>query len=277
MQASLSPDSPSNYPVTQKKGKAPTPDSSRLGVLLLHGFTSHTVCVSGLVPYLEAAHIDVEMPWLRGHGGVPKDLIGVTSSMWYEDALAALGKLAERVDRIIIVGLSMGGVVALQLCADTHPYRSKIVGCVTWAAALAFKNPLSVLVKPLSYLIQMWPGQESFSDMECKKKCQNYPEFPTKAFASLYDYAASMRKRLDEIRVPLCAIHSKLDQVIPFKMSQKLVSTVKSPYTELVVLEKSGHELGQDCEAKIVFEQTMRFIQLFLADAAEAKLICPQQ
>ena len=70
-----------SYPAIEKKGTFPASEGTRLGVLLLHGFTSHTVCVSGLVPYLESAHIDYEMPWLRGHGGVPKDLIGVTSSM----------------------------------------------------------------------------------------------------------------------------------------------------------------------------------------------------
>lgn len=254
------------YPKIQTRGSLPTPSSSRHGVLLLHGFTSHTSCVSGLLPYLEAAHIDYEMPWLRGHGGVPKDLVGVTADMWYEDALAALQKLAERVDRVIIVGLSMGGVVSLQLCADAHPWRSKIAGCVTWAAALAFKNPLSALVKPLSHFVKMWPGQESFHDMTCKKKCQNYPEFPTEAFASLYDYAASMRKRLGEIQVNLCVIHSTRDQVIPYKMSRKLYENVHSPYRELITLEHSGHELGQDCEAKHVFEQTMRFIRLLQAE-----------
>ena len=256
-----------SYPAIRKRGTCPQATTAPLGVLLLHGFTSHTSCVSDLLPYLEAAHIDYEMPCLRGHGGVPEDLIGVTSDMWYADALEALHKLEKRVDRIIVVGLSMGGVVTLQLSLDAA--CSKIIGCVTWAAALDFKHPLSPLVKPLSHIFKMWPGQESFNDMACKKKCRNYPKFPTKAFVSLYDYAKSMRPRLHEIKVPLCVIHSRRDQVIPYAISERLFETVSSPYCELVTLERSGHELGQDCEAQTVFEQTMRFIHHFYVQARD--------
>src|SRR4051812_27268772 len=80
-----------------------------VGVLLLHGLTSSLATVSGLVPHLEAAGLPYAMPTLRGHGTKPEDLRGVTWHGWYEDAERALDELLTRCDRVVVMGLSMGG------------------------------------------------------------------------------------------------------------------------------------------------------------------------
>ena len=240
------------------------PAGATLGVLILHGFTSSLDCVNGLVPYLEERQIPYEMPLLRGHGQTPEALIGVKAADWYQDALDAFNRLAERVDRIVLVGLSMGGLVALNLCFQDHPCRSKICGCITWAAALGFCNPLAFMAKFMSLFVKMWPGQESFNDPECRKKCTNYDKFPADAFVELYQYAKMTRKRLSDVEVPLCIIHSRKDQVVPYKTAEMLFDDCNSPYIERHALEKSGHELGQDCECQTVFDISMAFIDKFV-------------
>lgn len=235
--------------------------TSRRGVLLLHGFTSALSAVSGIVPDLERLGIDVEMPVLRGHQQTPEALIGVHASDWFDDASAALDKLAQRVDKIVIVGLSMGGLTTLQLCAKRRDKKDCIAGAVTWAPALGFANPLARLAIPLSRFVPFWRGQDSFRDPECRKKNENYPYFPTKAFVELLNYAKDTRKILDDVEVPLCVIHSRRDQVIPYKNSLALFDEAGSAYVELHSLERSGHELGLDCEAETVFGITVDFIQ----------------
>ena len=145
------------------KGIFPNPSATRLGVLLLHGFTSTLDCVNGLLPHLKEAGIDYEMPLMRGHGTNPEDLAEYGSDDWFQDAAMALHKLAERVDRVVVVGLSMGGLMAIKLAIEAPSYREKIVGLVTWAAALKFRNKLSILAAPLSRFLKMWPAQESIT------------------------------------------------------------------------------------------------------------------
>src|SRR5918912_1085837 len=85
------------------------------GVLVLHGLTS---CLASVQPVAErmAPHgIPCAVPWLRGHGTCPEDLVGVTWHDWYADAAAALDRLLERCASASVVGLSMGGLIALQL------------------------------------------------------------------------------------------------------------------------------------------------------------------
>lgn len=248
-------------PDTLIRGTLPrlAPNES-VGVLLLHGFTSSLSAVSDFLPFLTERGIDFEMPVLRGHNATPEALVGVRADDWYDDAYAALEKLAARVDRIVVVGLSMGGVTTLRLCAKKHPCSSKIAAAVTWAPALAFANPLAKLAIPLSHFIPFWRGQDSFRDATCRKKCENYPKFPTKAFVELLYYAEETAKMLDDVEVPLCVIHSLRDQIIPYKRSKQLFYDVGSAYVELHTLHKSGHELGQDCEAQRVFELSADFI-----------------
>lgn len=245
----------------ESRGQFPAPQAGKTGVLLLHGFTSALSCVDGLLPSLDALGIPYEMPVLRGHNATPEALKGVRAQDWYDDALKALGVLCERVDQVIVIGLSMGGLVALNLCAQTHPLQNRICACVTWAAALGFVNKLAWLAKPLSHIFPMWKGQDSFVDPECRKKCQNYQTFPTKAFVELYDFAARTRQILADVKVPLCIIHSERDQVVPYATSGLLYQNAGSAYCERHTLHRSGHELGQDCEADTVFELTCDFIE----------------
>ncbi len=105
----------------------------KLGCLILHGLTSSLDCVNGLVPYMERNGIPYRMPILRGHGTKQEDLIGVTWRDWYADGEAALLDLCKEVDKAVVVGLSMGGLVGLQLAME-HP--DKVDSFVGVAAAL---------------------------------------------------------------------------------------------------------------------------------------------
>ncbi|HEY3359436.1 MAG TPA: alpha/beta fold hydrolase [Polyangia bacterium] len=236
------------------------PKRESIGVLLLHGFTSHLNCVNGLVPYLEEAGIKYEMPILRGHGTCYQDLRGVTHRDWYVDAERALINLWNHVDRIVVVGLSMGGLVALEL-AMRHP--DKIAGVVGVAPALKFKDPLAKLTGVLSKVVRYWPSPESFNDLTLKASCKNYPKFATDAFASLYEYSQQIALRLPELHVPIRILQSKKDQIVAPESANIIFEQVSSPHREIVWYHKSGHEMMQDCEAEQVFHDIMEFVHRF--------------
>ena len=260
MQATHESNSSKDTAGTEKRGIFPASGYENVGVLILHGFTSAPASIHDILPRFEAMNIPYEMPILRGHNATPDALIGVKAQDWYDDALKALGKLCERVDHVVVIGFSMGGLVALNLCALAHPYHNKICACITWAAALGFVNKLAGFSKIIAIFSKYWRGQESFRDAECRKKNQNYKVFPTRAFVELYDYAAKTRMLVPDVKVPLCILHSKRDQVVPYATSGMLFKRAGSSYCERHTLRRSGHELGQDCEAAKVFDITCDFI-----------------
>src|SRR5947209_6635347 len=113
-----------------------------MGCLILHGFTSSLDCVRPLVPMAEQLGMPYRMPLLRGHGTLPEQLHGVQAADWYADALQALNELHNEVPQVVVCGLSMGGLVALQLAAEQP---TLVAGLVTIAAALRFADPLARL------------------------------------------------------------------------------------------------------------------------------------
>lgn len=236
------------------------PKSKKIGVLLLHGFTSHLNTVNGLVPHLKKAKIPYEMPVLRGHGTRFQDLRGVTSRDWYVDAERALISLWNYCDRIVVVGLSMGGLVAMEL-AIKHP--DKIAGLATVAGALKFADPLSRFTGVLAKFVKYWPSPNSFNDLSLKVNCKNYPKFPTDAFASLYDYSHEIADRLAEIHVPIRILQSKKDQIVAPESANIIYEKVSSQHREIIWYDESGHEMMQDMEADQVFSDIMEFIHRF--------------
>jgi len=253
-------------PMTVPRPAWPTYD--KIGVLLLHGFTSSLKCVDGLVPYLEKANIPYRMPLLRGHGTRYQDMKGTTSKDWYEDAEKALLDLAKEVDRVVVVGLSMGGLVTLEL-AMNHP--DEIAGVATMAAALKFKDVLSVLTPILAKVVPYWPSPNSFNDESRKVLGENYPKFATDAFASLYRYAKAIEKRLSEITVPIRILQSKKDQIVKPVAANIIYEKVSSEHRDISWYERSGHEMGQDMEADAVFEDLITYIKKFQKSTADSE------
>jgi carboxylesterase len=240
----------------------------RLGVLLLHGYTSSLKTVDGLVPHLEAAGIPYRMPVLRGHGTTYEDLRGVTSADWYADAETALLDLAREVDKVAVVGLSMGGLVALDLAAR-HP--ELVASVVTVAAALRFKDPLARLTGAIAKVVPTWPSPNSFNDHTLKPRCENYPKFTTDSFASLFAYSQEMERRLPEIKVPVCVLQSKRDQIVAPVAANVIYERVGSEHREIHWFEHSGHEMMQDLEADAVLARIMDYLGRVRTEKAQAR------
>jgi len=250
--------------VPQEVPIKPLPKYDKVGVLLLHGFTSSLDTVNALVPHLEKEDIEYEMPVLRGHGTKYQDLVGVTARQWYRDAEKALLKLSERVDKVVVVGFSMGGLIAIELGIN---YPDKIAGVETLAACIKFSDPLAGMTPMLSNVISFWPSPNPFNDKELAKKSTNYKKFATDAFASLYSYSIEIGKMLPELEVPIRILQTKKDQIVAPVSANIIYENISSVTREIVWFTKSGHEMLQDLEAEEVCLSLMEFIRHFKKDS----------
>ena len=245
----------------------------RVGVLLLHGFTSSVKCVDGLLPLFEEHGFPWRRPVLRGHGTVYTAMRGVTAKDWIADAESSLEELLRECDQALVVGLSMGGLVALEL-ARRHPER--IAGVVTLAAALRFTDPLAGLVDVLAKVVPYWPSPNAYRDSKlAEANNENYPRFATDAFASLYRLAGEVEERLGEVKAPLRVIHSRRDQVVQPKAAEIIYEQAGSTDKELVWFNRSGHEMLLDLEAADVKPLVLEFLlrrrhELLAAAAVQA-------
>ncbi len=234
-----------------------TANDKTLGCLILHGFTSSLDTVNGLVPRMERNNIPYRMPVLRGHCTRPEDLVGVTWKDWYADAQAALQDLLKEVDLAIPIGLSMGGLVALNLAMD---HGEKLAGAVTVAAALRFKSPLIGLLPLLSRLFKWWKSPPAFADAQCAKRNTNYDRFPTRSFVSLYEYSRLIESQLPRVTVPLLIVQSHRDTVVDPASAQVIFDRVPSREKRIAWFEKTDHEMLMDLEQEAVFDAIEGFV-----------------
>jgi carboxylesterase len=228
------------------------------GVLVLHGLTSNLASVTPVAERLAPHGIPCVVPWLRGHGTRPEDLLGVTWQDWYADAAAALDDLLGQCEHAAIVGLSMGALIALHLALE-RPERLR--GVVAVAPALRQAHPLAPLVPlvaPFRRFLHV-PAR-GYSEPTRAHLARGYPRLPTSAFLSLVAYARWLESRLAAVRTPVLILHSRADRIIRPDSATRIYARLGCAEKELRWFERSGHEMLVDCEADAALDAVERFV-----------------
>lgn len=225
------------------------------GAVVLHGFTGNPSSMRALAEELHDAGFAIEMPLLPGHGTSVEDMIKTGWADWSSAAEEAYARLAARVDKVVIVGLSMGGALASWL-ASRHPE----------AVGLAVINPivevpadsfLEILNGVLDSGIEMTPAIGS--DIALPGGVENaYDSAPVRPAISMFAGVRELNERLSEIRCPTLIITSRQDHVVPPTSSDVLADGV-SGSVERVWLEKSFHVATLDYEADEVEARIVAF------------------
>jgi len=237
------------------------------GVLIVHGFTSSLDCVSGIQPPLEALGLPTRMPVLRGHGAEsPEALRGVTWRDWVADAEAVFNDLLMEVDRAIIVGHSMGGLVALTLAADRADDIDSIVvvaAAVQLTSPLAPARPLHFLVPLLRRILKKWDTPPTYADPELAQHDTNYDWTPMDAIASFLEFGEVTRRRLPEVGVPALIMQSHQDTTVAPESADIIYSNISTPPDQkrIVWFEVTEHEMFRDCEREATIGTVVDYVR----------------
>ena len=120
-------------------------DGGTTGVLVVHGFTGSPGSMREVAEALAAAGHSVSLPRLPGHGTTIDEMLTTGWADWSAAAEAALEELASRVERVVVLGLSMGGSLTLWL-GTRHPELAGLV-CVNPAVVPLDDGTLSQMAE----------------------------------------------------------------------------------------------------------------------------------
>ena len=232
------------------------------GVLVVHGFTGNPGSMRELAVKCAAAGFEVELPRLAGHGTTVEDMIPTRWSDWSSDTEAAYQLLRERVEKIVVVGLSMGGALTLWMAAN-HPELCGIV-CINPAAQPLAAEMIAGLQAVIDSGAETMPSIGSdIADPNTKEN--SYDATPTRAAMSLFvDGMAENAKLYSQTKVPMLLINSVQDHVVAPEQGDYLVANYGGPI-ERVMLEHSYHVATQDLDKEIVFAKTLEFVRRVIA------------
>ena len=237
------------------------------GVLIVHGFTSSLDCVNGLERPIQDLGLPTRMPVLRGHGAAsPQALRGVTWHQWVADAEVALNDLLAEVDRVILFGHSMGGLVALTLAADHPDVVDSIVVAATaiqLTSPFAPGRPLHFLIPLVARFLKRADMPPTYTDPALAQYDTNYPWAPVDAVRSLFEFAQVTRRRLPEVRVPALIMQSRSDTTVAPESAGIIyhgISTVPEQ-KRLVWYDVTEHEMFRDCERESTITTVVDFVR----------------
>jgi carboxylesterase len=226
------------------------------GALVLHGFTGNPSSMRGVADALVAAGYHVELPRLPGHGTHVDDMVPTRWAQWAGEAEAAYQRLAARAGQVVVVGLSMGGALAMRVAAD-HPEVRGLV-CINPAVQPQTDEVLGMLQGMLDGGMAVMPGIGSdIADPDSKESA--YEGTPIAALISfLRDGLGPLAGHYPAVTMPLLLMNSPQDHVVEPAQSDYLAANYGGP-VERVTLERSYHVATQDYDRDLIIERTVAF------------------
>jgi carboxylesterase len=232
--------------------------TSTTGVLVLHGFTGNPSSMRQIADAMVDAGHHVELPRLPGHGTVVEDMIETGWADWSGTVEEAYQQLADRVEQVVVVGLSMGGSLTLWTALH-HPEVAGIV-CINAATRPQSAEVIEMVTEMIAEGNEVMPGiGGDIADPDAVESA--YTGTPLRPLLSFQtEGLAPMTDRYHELRMPVLIITSRQDHVVDPTDSDHLAATAGGD-VEHVWLERSYHVATNDYDRDDIVAMVAGFVK----------------
>lgn len=228
-------------------------EGNEVGVLVQHGFTGTPQSMRELGEYLAHCGFTVHGPRLKGHGTHPEEMEKTTYKDWIASAEEGYRLLKEKCSQVFVVGLSMGGTLALHL-AHRYPETR---GIVLINAAMSMEELEKVARQEEPRFLEgigsdiKAPGVKELA----------YEKTPLKSVRELVRFMAETREKVSSITCPALILVSAEDHVVPPSNSRFIYDHLSSDDKEWVELQNSYHVATLDNDKDLIKRETEKFIR----------------
>lgn len=225
-------------------------------VLLVHGFTGSPAATRPWGEHLAEAGYTVRGPRLPGHGTRWQDMNLTTWQDWFAEVDRNFRELRAEHDDVFVMGLSMGGTLALRL-AEVH--GADVAGVVLVNPAVHSERRDRHALPYLARVLPGWPGIRN----DIAKPGQDevaYPRMPLKAALSLTDLWRVVRADIKRVTQPMLMFSSRVDHVVEPSNGDWIADRVQSRDFTRIYLEQSYHVATLDYDAPLIFRASQEFL-----------------
>jgi carboxylesterase len=235
-----------------------TPEANRpflisggpVGCLLIHGFTGTPNEMRGLGSYLAGEGHTVLGVRLFAHSIDPRDMQRAAWRDWAASAEDGYWMLRDAAREVVVLGLSMGGALALELAS-----RLPVAGVVAMSTPADLPEDWRLNFTRLLALVMPYIGKgpPDWIDVTVATSHFDYPEYPVRAIGELKALLAEVRRSLPRVKVPTLVMHSRTDDGVPPENAEVIFAGLGAAERELLWIERSGHVLTEDIEHRRVW------------------------
>ena len=226
-----------------------------IGFIIIHGFTSTTSSVMYLAEKLAQQNYHIEVPALCGHGSTPDCLKNITWDVWIEDIQEAWFKLRKRVDNIYLIGLSMGGTLALNFSIKV-PFISGVI-LINHALYL---NSIKYKLVPIFGIFKNYAKGIGSDILDKTQEEIAYKKIPIKAIEQLLELCSDTEEKLFLVNSPILIFKSVKDHIIPIKTAETTFRNLKCSKKRLITLYNSAHVATMDFDKDLIIQETLNFV-----------------
>ena len=225
--------------------------NNNVGILLIHGFAGSVEDVAPLRDYLVGLGYETVCPLLPGHGGTKKELAESSRAEWIAAAEKAYLDLARRYNKVVVIGFSMGGLLAFNL------WHYGFSGLVTVNAPVYYWNPRWIAI---NLLTNFKAAGEKYLKASTDKSISSMLEFQK--------LLTGTKPMISNITCSTLVIQSLDDDTVHHKSADYIYRRLRTQKS-LHKLPQGGHMIFQSENGK----EVCRMIGDFVGSSKDFKLI----
>jgi carboxylesterase len=228
-------------------------------LLLLHGAGDTPQTLRYLASHLHTRGYHVDVPLLPGHGRTPAAFARLNADDLTAAAKSHYVRLRNEREWVAVIGLSMGGALAIQIAADAPelPALGLIAPYLALPPLIERAAKLSRIWGPVLPLVRSGDGI-SVLDPDERDRSLAYGVFTPAALRALRETVRRAREALPRVTAPTLVVHSRGDNRITNKdaeaMFARLGAGPKSFEKRLEWIEGAAHIITVDYGREKVFE-----------------------
>jgi carboxylesterase len=198
----------------------------------------------------------------HGHGATTKEFVRFNDGDWLHHARQEVAKIRNGYGRIILVGHSVGGLLALNISLEPENHVSDVVLISTPLKILVF-TPKSIVCK---LRLAAYPKDNDIKAAYIRGRGVDngnalyYPLLVGSA-ASVYRLIGATKKRLADVTARVCMFHSVKDETAAYESMGMLSDGLCNAQTSAHRLEKSWHAYYDPTERGMIKEKLVEIIR----------------
>lgn len=232
-------------------------------VLALHGFGGTPLEVALVVDLARELGLRAHAPLLPGHGTHASDLARTGWNDWVRAAENAFEKVAQGGSSVIVIGLSLGSLLAAHLAA-TRPERVRALGMLANATRLTTITtawPLR-LVETLGLRDFSVPKVGAdIADPYARATHLTYGLQPVHSAIEVMRAGERIESSLWKITCPAFIAHGRSDHVCPVENAERVAKKLGSRSKTVLILPRSFHIVTRDYDRETLKRELSRFIR----------------